>query len=363
MTEFRDARQAPIVLVVDDQPANVRVVGQLLTRAGYEIVPALSGEEGLVLATETAPDLVLLDMRMPGLTGFDVLQALQALEATREVPVIFLTADDERDSLTRAFAAGAVDYIVKPFVAEELLGRVRTHIELKQSRDALRRIAVERQQIAETIAHDLRNYFTNILFAADMLRDPDLPVETRLRLAESIRQSGDSGVLFLQAVLDQQGQEAQGVTLTRLDARKLLVETCELLHRQAQAKDINFEIRVPEPVLVVGQHAGAIHVLQNLVSNAVKYSPPGSEVVLQAMRYGNAGRLSVLDQGPGISKADQARLFQRYVRLSAQPTQGESSTGLGLALAKQRARTMGGDLWHDVREGGGAVFTLELPLV
>jgi len=222
MTEATANRPAPVVLVVDDQPANVRVVGQLLTRAGYEIIPALSGEEGLVLATETAPDLVLLDMRMPGLTGFDVLQALQALEATREVPVIFLTADDERDSLTRAFAAGAVDYIVKPFVAEELLGRVRTHIELKQSRDALKRIAVERQQIAETIAHDLRNYFANILFAADMLRDPDLPVETRLRLAESIRQSGDSGVLFLQAVLDQQGQEEKGVTLTRLDARKVL---------------------------------------------------------------------------------------------------------------------------------------------
>src|SRR6478736_6222371 len=242
MTEATPNRPAPVVLVVDDQPANVRVVGQLLTRAGYEIIPALSGEEGLVLATETAPDLVLLDMRMPGLTGFDVLQALQALEATREVPVIFLTADDERDSLTRAFAAGAVDYIVKPFVAEELLGRVRTHIELKQSRDALKRIAVERQQIAETIAHDLRNYFANILFAADMLRDPDLPVETRLRLAESIRQSGDSGVLFLQAVLDQQGQEEQGVTLTRLDARKVLTEVSDLMQRQAQAKRIRITL-------------------------------------------------------------------------------------------------------------------------
>jgi two-component system, sensor histidine kinase and response regulator len=362
MIDARESGRAPVVLVVDDQPANVRVVGQLLTRAGFDVVPALSGEEGLALATESAPDLVLLDMRMPGLTGFDVLQALQLLEGTREVPVIFLTADDERESLTRAFAAGAVDYIVKPFVAEELLSRVRTHIELKQSQDALRRIAAERQQMAETIAHDLRNYFTNILFAADMLRDPDLPVETRLRLAESIRQSGDSGVLFLQAVLDQQGSEAHGVTLVRLDARRLMQEIAELMQRQAEAKSIALDVREAEAFPVLGQHAGAMHVMQNLVSNAIKYSPPGSEIVLRAARFGKSARLSVLDSGPGISKADQTRLFQRYMRLSAQPTGGESSTGLGLALAKQRARTMGGDLWYDEREGGGSVFTLELPL-
>lgn len=362
MTESGNARQVPVVLLIDDQPANVRVVGQLLARAGFDVVPALNGQDGLALATERAPDLVLLDMRMPGLGGFDVLQALQALPATREVPVIFLTADDERESLTRAFAAGAVDYIVKPFVAEELLGRVRTHIELKQSRDALRRIASDRQQMADTIAHDLRNYFANMLFAADMLRDPDLPSETRLRLVESIRQSGDAGMLFLQAVLEHQGQEARGVALARLDSRALLEDAVALLEPRARAKSIVVDVRASEPVHVLAQHAGAIHVLQNLLSNAIKYSPPRSEVTLQAIVYGRCARLSVLDRGPGVSKSDQTRLFQRYVRLSAPPTGGECSTGLGLALAKQRARTMGGDLWHDPREGGGSIFTLELPL-
>lgn len=362
MTESGNARQVPVVLLIDDQPANVRVVGQLLARAGFDVVPALNGEDGLALATDRAPDLVLLDMRMPGLGGFDVLQALQAMPATREVPVIFLTADDERDSLTRAFAAGAVDYIVKPFVAEELLGRVRTHIELKQSRDALKRIASERQQMADTIAHDLRNYFTNVLFAADMLRDPDLPLDTRLRLVDSIRQSGDSGMLFLQAVLEHQGHEAQGVALARLDSRVLLEDVAALLEPQARAKSITIDVRTQEAVHVLAQQAGAVHVLQNLLSNAIKYSPPQNEVTLQAIVYGRNGRLSVMDRGPGVSKSDQARLFQRYVRLSAQPTQGESSTGLGLALAKQRARTMGGDLWYDQREGGGSIFTFELPL-
>lgn len=356
------ARTIPVVLVIDDQEPNIQVVGQLLARAGYEIVPALTGEEGLQRAKASPPDLVLLDMRMPGMSGFDVLKALKADESTRDVPVIFLTADDDRDTLSRAFADGAVDYITKPFVAKELLGRVNTHVDLKQSRDTLRRFVSEKQQMVETIAHDLRNYFANIQFAGDMLQDPDLPLASRLRLVESIRTSSDSGVLFLQALLDHQNAQEKGVLVHKLSAGELLNETVAVLSRSAQAKNIKVSVVLAEDFIVCGHHGGVLHVLQNLLSNALKFSPPGSEVTMTAAKFGKRARLSVIDQGPGVSKQDQERLFQRYVRLSATPTDGESSTGLGLALAKQRARTMDGDLWYDDREGGGSVFTLDLAL-
>lgn len=356
------SRATPVILIVDDQPDNVRVVGQLLAQAGFEVVPAMSGKEALELVAGEPPDLVLLDMRMPGMTGFDVLKALQEAPATRDIPVIFLTADVERDSLTRAFGAGAVDYLTKPFVPDELLVRVHTHIELKQSRDALRRIAVEKQEIAETVAHDLRNYFANILFAADMLRDSKLPAEGRLRLIDSICSSADSGVLFLQSFLDRQSEQAQSVSVEQLSAAELLGQVVDLLKRQAQAKAIRVKIEITEAITLLGHRAAAIHILQNLLSNALKYSALATEVELVAARFGKRGRLSILDRGPGISKSDQLRLFQRYVRLSAQPTQGESSTGLGLALARQRARSIGGDVWYDARDGGGSIFTLELPL-
>lgn len=356
------ARTIPVVLVIDDQEPNIQVVGQLLARAGYEIVPALTGEEGLQRAKASPPDLVLLDMRMPGMSGFDVLKALKADESTRDVPVIFLTADDDRDTLSRAFADGAVDYITKPFVAKELLGRVNTHIDLKQSRDTLRRFVSEKQQMVETIAHDLRNYFANIQFAGDMLQDPDLALASRLRLVESIRTSSDSGVLFLQALLDHQNAQEKGVLVHQLSAGELLHETVAVLSRSAQSKNIKVTVVLAEDFIVCGHHGGVLHVLQNLLSNALKFSPSGSEVTLTAAKFGKRARLSVIDQGPGVSKQDQERLFQRYVRLSATPTDGESSTGLGLALAKQRARTMDGDLWYDDREGGGSVFTLDLAL-
>ncbi len=352
----------PLVLVVDDQQANVRMVGALLARAGYQVLPALSGAEGLELARTKTPDVVLLDMKMPGMDGFEVLRQIRLDDTTRDLPVIFLTADNDRENLIRAFAAGAIDYITKPFVAEELLARVHTHIDLKRSRDTLRRFAQEKQEMAELVAHDLRNYFANILFAADLLVGSEGISPAQARLVDSIHSSADSGMLFLQVFLEQQEHQAHGAAIEPLPVRQMLCEVVDLFSRPACAKNISLDLVEHETVIVSGLRVGVAHVLQNLVSNAIKYSPRDSTISITATRHGNHGRMQVMDRGPGISEEDQARLFQRFVRLSTEPTEGESTTGLGLALAKQQARAMGGNLWYDQRDGGGSVFTLELPL-
>jgi signal transduction histidine kinase len=358
------AATVPVVLVVDDQQANVRMVGALLSRSGCQVLTALGGLEGLEQARTHKPDVVLLDMRMPGMDGFQVMAQLREQPETRDLPVIFLTADDDRENLVRAFASGAIDYITKPFVAEELLARVRTHVDLKKSRDALRRFAQEKQQMAELVAHDLRNYFANIVFAADMVGSGAVSAgDAQLqRMAESIRSSADSGMLFLQAFLEQQEHVAHGAEVEPLPLRQLLCEVVDLLGRSASSKGIELELLEQETIIVSGLRPGVAHVLQNLVSNAIKYSPPGSRVSIGATQSARTGRVQVLDRGPGIREEDQARLFQRFTKLGNEPTQGESSTGLGLAMAKQQARAMGGNLWYDPREGGGSIFTLELPL-
>lgn len=358
------AAPIPVVLVVDDQQANVRMVGALLARSGCQVLSAVGGQEGLEQARAHKPDVVLLDMRMPGMDGFQVLEQLRAQPETRDLPVIFLTADDDRENLVRAFASGAIDYITKPFVAEELLARVRTHVDLKKSRDALRRFAQEKQQMAELVAHDLRNYFANIVFASDMVGSSALSAgDVQLqRMAESIRSSADSGMMFLQAFLEQQEHVAHGAEVEPLPLRQLLCEVVDLLGRSAASKNIELELLEQDTIIVSGLRPGVAHVLQNLVSNAIKYSPPGSRVSIGATQTARTGRVQVMDRGPGIREEDQARLFQRFTKLGNEPTRGESSTGLGLAMAKQQARAMGGNLWYDAREGGGSVFTLELPL-
>lgn len=352
------------VMVVDDQEANVRTVGALLRRAGFDVVPCFSGTDALARLGASLPDLVLLDMRMPVMDGFQVLERLREDDAARDVPVIFLTADHERESLVRAFSSGAVDYITKPFVPEELLARVRTHAELKLARDRLQRLARERQDSLELIAHDLRNHFSNVLFASDLLGLSDPRAHERgAQLVQSIRSSADAGLLFLQAVLDQAAGETQGDAMEPLPASQVAQDAVDVLAAYAAAKGMRFEFRLDRHLLVCGQRLAVLHVLQNLLSNAIKYAPVGSIITVATLAREGRGWLQVSDRGPGISTRDQASLFQRFVTLSSQPTGGETSTGLGLALAKQRARAMGGDLWYEDRPGGGACFTLELPRV
>ena len=357
-----NTERAALVMVVDDQEANVSAVGGLLARDGFDVAPCLSGKEALAGIAADPPDLLLLDMRMPGMDGFDVLDALRANEATRDLPVIFLTADHERDSLVRAFSSGAVDYVTKPFVPEELLSRVRAHTALKLARDHVQRLAQERQESLELIAHDLRNHFTNVLFSADMLasRQPD---EAGGKLVESIRSAADTGLLFLQAVLDQAAGEARGEAVEPLPAAQVVQEAVDAHADHAQGKGMRLDLQLEPGLLVRGQRMALGHVLQNLVSNAVKYAPPGSVVTVKAVTRGERARFLVIDQGPGIPEAEQGELFRRFAKLSSHPTGGESSTGLGLSLAKQKARAMGGDLWYDPAPSGGACFTLEMPRV
>ena len=351
------------VLVIDDQQANLQMVGSLLARSGCRVLAATSGSEGLALAESDRPDVVLLDMKMPGMGGFEVLDRLLHGASTKDVPVIFLTADNDREHLVQAFAAGAIDYITKPFVAEELLARVLTHADLKKSRDALRGFAQEKQEMAELVAHDLRNYFANIIFSAELLHASTESDPSQHRLAESIRNSADSGMLFLQAFLEQQEHQVRGAIIEPLPIRQMLREVVDLLAHKAAAKGITLELSMRETIIVSGLRIGVTHVLQNLVTNAIKYSPRDSRIEIIAFRHEKCGRMQVMDRGPGISSEDQAKLFQRYVRLSSEPTPGESTTGLGLALAKQQARAMGGNIFYKQRDGGGSIFTLELPLV
>ncbi|CAN5354735.1 hybrid sensor histidine kinase/response regulator [soil metagenome] len=358
----QDASPAPTVMVIDDHPANIRLLTALLLPCGYQVSSAASGAEGLAMIRVASPDLVLLDMRMPGLDGFEVLEQLRQAEATKDIPVIFLTADDDQENLIRAFAAGATDYLTKPFVLRELLARVRMQIDLKISRDQLQRFAREKQDMAERIAHDMRNYFSNITLAAELLSSLPAVDAGVVSLARSIRSSADSGFLFLHALLEHQEQEAGGVGIEPLPVGQLLCDAVDLLESSARARSITLELRAHPTIIVSGLRTGAAAVLQNLLSNAIKYSPCGSRIRISASSHATQGRMNVMDRGPGINGAERQKLFQRFSRTASAPTAGESGTGLGLALAKQQARAMGGDLWFDPRIGGGSSFTFELPL-
>ena len=176
-----------LILIVDDQPTNIQTVGAHLTAAGFDVMPALSGEQAMQRIGARLPDLILLDLLMPAMDGFEVLALLRKDPKTAALPVIVLTAMHDRELLVRAFTSGAVDYVTKPFVVEELLARVRTHLELKRTRDHLARIAKEQAELTQIVAHDLKSPLSNIQFSTQMLQQKrEMPAERSERLLKMI---------------------------------------------------------------------------------------------------------------------------------------------------------------------------------
>src|SRR5690606_12294723 len=213
------------VLVVDDQPANLRVVSALLERQGYEVAIAEDGEAALAQAEERAPDLMLLDMMMPGMDGFGVMEEIRLRALLPRVPVVFLTAAQDRALLLRAFEVGAVDYVVKPFIPEELLARVNAHVGLKLARDRLEHVARERQELVNLVAHDLKNPLSSVVFASDILVSGTLKPERIPRYLEVIRESAEDGLNYIRRYLETQAT-ARNVAATG-DARVALAAIVE----------------------------------------------------------------------------------------------------------------------------------------
>lgn len=354
---------APLVLVIDDNNANLQLLGEVLDRAGYRVMPALSGRQGLARAELRRPDLVLLDVAMPDLDGVECCRRLRALEGLENVPILFVTAVNDRASLVSGFAAGAVDYLTKPFVVEELLARVRTHIELKSTRDRLAAMVREREDVIDVVAHDLKNPLTCILFGAASLARLELGASAAAA-AEEIGDCAEEALDYIQRFL------ARGAAQERLrqfaagpvQLRDVAVEAARLLRSAADSRDVRIVVRGDATALADGR--ALRNVLQSLMSNAIRHSPPGGLVEVEIGAAGRDGHAlcAVMDRGPGVAGEIRQRLFQRGVRnVKDESPDARYSTGLGLAIARHDVMQMGGRLWYEARPDGGSFFGFELP--
>lgn len=358
-------RRAPTVMVVDDEPANVQLMAALLAEGGYDVLPATNGAEALEITAIRKPDLALFDLKMPGMDGVQLCRRFRETPELAAVPVIFVTGVADEDELVRCFEAGAVDFLIKPIRIAELLQRVRTHLELKFSRDRLILKARDCDSLTAMVAHDLKSPLASIRFSVQMLAEEPLLKEERLQdLLAALVDSTDHTLAFIDDFLNRNA----AANTVDLDAfkpfavKEMLQQVVERYDYYGSEKKIRVELDPAEPAEAFGDVLAAEHVVENLLSNALKFAPPGSRVRV-VLESGNPGsvRIRVLDRGPGIDESDRKRLFLRYVRLTARPTSGESSTGLGLSIAKQLADAMHGSLSYEPREDGGSAFIFELP--
>jgi two-component system sensor histidine kinase/response regulator len=345
---------ASTILVVDDQTANLQTVGTLLSTMGYDVMSAISADQALQRLAARTPDLILLDMMMPGVSGLDLCRRLKAKPAWEEIPVIFLSAAGEVPLITAALEAGAVDYITKPFHRAELLSRIRTHLDLKAVRDQFRRVAADKDELLGLIAHDFKNHLAAMQVHADfMTRESSALPSAIAECAAVIARESTRMARCIQELLANEAAGRQSLKLMTVNAAEVAADAATAIRPLAAAKEQQLVVTLPpQPPLVLADAAALRQVLDNLLSNAVKFSPAGGRIALTVTTSDDGTLLTVEDSGPGFSPDDLARAFQRYTRLSARPTAGESSTGLGLNIAKRLTQLMGGTITLESNASG-----------
>ncbi len=356
-----------VVLVVDDLPRNLQILSGILGSNGFKVKVAGSGEAALESVVSCTPDLILLDLMMPGMDGMEVCRRLKANPNSAPIPVVFLTAASEADIAADAIGLGAVDYITKPFNTAELLARVRTHVALKRTRDELHSIIIQKNELMSAVAHDLKNPISSVRFSAMLLRDQGLVLpDPRAELVEDIIRACDGALGFIQDRLE---RSARAARLEYLQIAPVdVIDAVNVVVNQnlpaATKKGIELQVDFPDhaAIRVHGDHEALSRALSNLVSNAIKFSPPQRRVTLVVAPDDPPGHVCarVVDQGPGLTDEDRVYLFTPYRRLSAQPTAGESSTGLGLSIARQLVEKMNGTIGCDRSPDGGACFWIRL---
>ncbi len=353
------------ILVIDDQSPNIQVVGSVLGKFGHEIIPANDGPTAFKRLAVRLPDLILLDLLMPGMDGCEVCRRIRETPEWRDIPGIFLSAADDKDLIVRAFEAGAVDYLTKPFNQSELVSRVHTQLALKAARDQLKQLAEDKDELLGILAHDLKGHLGGMQMSAQLLRErvTHLKDERSAHLADNMLHSSGQLLAFVKQFLANAAAD-HGILLRMATVNLSAVAKSAVRQYQevSQRKRLNLQLNAEEENIPVFADASALaQVLDNLVSNAIKFSPPGRRICVTVRPDATGGECEIRDEGPGLTAEDKARMFRRYGRLSARPTGGEPSTGLGLSIVRKLILAMKGDISAESDPGGGAVFSIRLP--
>jgi two-component system, sensor histidine kinase and response regulator len=364
------------ILIVDDDRLNIRILGGILKGERYALAEADSGESALGLYATFRPDLVLLDVMMSGIDGFETCRRLKRDYGDKCAPIIFITAKSDSDDVVEGLGAGAADYLLKPFKPKEVLARIRSHLQ-NQILSEQQKLLVEQLSNANAAknrflgmaAHDLRNPLASIRGLSEFLREGAVGPLTadQLELIETIHSASQSMLELVNELLDVATIESGELKLNlhSHDLNELVGRSVTMINMEATKKGTHVTFEPAEPALaLLIDSAKMKQVVDNLLSNAVKYSPPGSNIIaiVRVDLVARSCSFCVRDQGPGIPDGERDRLFKDFSRLSIQPTGGENSTGLGLAICRKIVEAHQGTIVAENLREGGCEFRVSLPI-
>jgi signal transduction histidine kinase len=368
MMEQRNVKQAVAeILVVDDMPANLQLLSGMLKQRGYKVRPVPSGKLALQVAHIEPPDLILLDILMPEMNGYEVCEKLKADEKLKEIPVIFISALGETMDKVKAFSVGGVDYVTKPFHFEEVHARVRTHLEIRRQRlelqksyEQLKELASLRDGMTHLIAHDMRSPLSlmGALFQTLEKGETKNMSEKNRELVHNGALSTERLLQMVNSLLDinklESGHEELNLTdcdLTDISRRILL--NYEYLREKRR---FIFEAQ-SSPVHVICDSELISRVIRNLFVNALKFTPNDGTIRIEVKGTEKGARVSIQDTGVGIPSHYIRKVFDKFVQVESR----EYSAGLGLAFSKLAVEAHGGQIGVESEEGKGSTFWFTLP--
>lgn len=362
------------ILIVDDVMSNVLLLKVLLTNEKFAIATASNGRQALEQVEMENPDLVLLDVMMPDMSGFEVAQHLKSNPNTADIPIIFLTALNSTADIVKGFQVGANDFISKPFNKEELIIRVTHQISLVAAKrlilsktEELQRTIAGRDKLYSVIAHDLRSPMGSIKMVLNMLI-LNLPSEKigaeMYELLTMANQTTEDVFSLLDNLLKWTKSQIGKLNVVYQDVDLVEVTdgVIEIFSMVASLKKIRIREMKPEKMMVNADIDMLKTVVRNLLSNAIKFSKENSEVLVKMEEVDGMAVVSVQDYGCGISEEGQKKLLHTDTHFSTFGTNNEEGSGLGLLLCKDFVVKNGGKLWFTSKEGEGSIFSFSIPV-
>ena len=362
------------ILIVDDVMSNVLLLKILLTNEKFQVCTANCGNACIEQARKEHPDLILLDVMMPDINGFDTAVIMKKDDELKDIPIIFLTALNTPQDLVKGFQVGASDFLTKPFNKEELIMRVMQQISLvaakriiqKQNKE-LKATLNNRDKMYSVIAHDLRSPMASIRMVLNLVVQSTsadtVGPELYTLLDQANRESEEVHDLLDNLLKWTKSQTGRlNVVLQDLDLNDIIPGVVEIFEMIAQTKHSTLDLQKTEdPLKVHADNDMLKTVLRNFMSNAIKFSPENSTIQILMANEGDFARVSVKDQGVGIAADRLDTIFHKGE--TTYGTGGEEGSGLGLQLCQDFARKNGGDCYVESVEGQGSTFSFTVPLL
>jgi len=352
------------ILIVDDNPVNLRVMIQHLAEEGYETRIAQDGQEALDQLKLSQPDIILLDIMMPGMDGFEACKRIKEIPSAQNIPIIFMTALTETENKVKGLKLGAVDYITKPFQHEEVLARINTHLTIRRQQVALNHLNATKDRFFSIIAHDLRGVFNPLMISTDML----IKIATReesskmIQFAKSVKKSTHNAYELLENLLtwSRCQRDSMDVVITKMDIGQVIWKNLDLYREKAAQKNISLSHNVPKGILVYADRNITDTILRNLIANALKFTNSGGSIDVFIEHKENSIHVSVRDDGTGIDQDGLEKLFKIDSKYKKKGTANEHGTGLGLILCKELSIKNKGNIWVTSELDQGSTFTFSL---